>query len=118
MNLINYIATKREEYTIADRDYIGKNYLPNELSCIASEVVDEARVYFDSPENNGGPRSWPSYEAFLGFQIAKVQLTYQMKKDELQEVVALVYKQEADEIAREKNNREIKQMLSEPLLPD
>jgi hypothetical protein len=81
------IPMKKEIYSVASRKLTDE-----ELRQVPYEVLHEARVYFDLPENNGGPRKWPSYEAFIGFQIAKVTLIYQLDREQLQYVVEQSYK--------------------------
>jgi len=100
MTLFLNMPMKSEAFSVVSRKLTDE-----EVGKLVYEVSHEARVYFDTAENNGGPRNWPSYEAFLGFKIANVALVYQLDATQLQELVKGVYEREAEEIRKDHAHR-------------
>lgn len=76
------VPTKSEKYSIAARKLTHE-----EMLGVAHDVVKDARIYFEDP------RAWPSYDMFLGHQISKALLQYQIGMgdlDELDKFVSMV----------------------------
>ena len=94
------IPTVPETYSIAARPLT-----PDEVALVPFSIIHEATCYFDSPACGGGPRQWPSYEAFLGFKIADAALRYQLDPQQLKDVVAEVYRREAYTIEQDRKDR-------------
>lgn len=69
------VPTKLEEYSIAARKLTH-----DELLGVVHEVIKDARVFFEDP------RAWPSYDMFLGHQISKALLHYQIGQGDLEEL--------------------------------
>lgn len=69
------VPTKSEVYSIASRKLTHE-----ELMMAAHEAVRDAAIFHEDP------REWPSYQAFLGHQMSKVMLYYQIGQGDLEQL--------------------------------
>jgi hypothetical protein len=74
------IPTKPEVYKVAARKLTER-----ELNQLIRQTVNESRIWFDEP------RSWLTYDGFLGFQIHRAVVIYQLDAPEINTFVTECY---------------------------